>query len=147
LHHNGRRGVDHVYFIMPNQQYSLTAKHVPIVRIIFDSPTYIHTYIHTRASIKKCWNLCYLAVIRYLSRTADVDNCTVPLNSGLPATYLRYYLRLQCSSTHKLQMWVHATVLHILCDRCYRWETWASGETAVGRYRTLFWLIRLSCSK
>jgi hypothetical protein len=22
LHHNGRRGVDHVYFVMPNQQYS-----------------------------------------------------------------------------------------------------------------------------
>jgi hypothetical protein len=22
LHHDGRRGVDHVYFIMPNQQYS-----------------------------------------------------------------------------------------------------------------------------
>jgi hypothetical protein len=22
LRHNGRRGVDHVYFVMPNQQYS-----------------------------------------------------------------------------------------------------------------------------
>jgi hypothetical protein len=22
LHHNGRRGADHVYFVMPNQQYS-----------------------------------------------------------------------------------------------------------------------------
>jgi hypothetical protein len=22
LHHDGRRGVDHVYFVMPNQQYS-----------------------------------------------------------------------------------------------------------------------------
>ena len=88
---NGRRGVDHVYFVMPNQQYSLTAKDVLIVRIIFDSPTYIHTcihtYIHIWASIKKCWSLCNLAVFRYLSRTADVDNCTVPLNSSMPVTF------------------------------------------------------------
>ena len=40
LHHNGRRGVDHVYFVMPNQQYS-QLQNIPIVRIIFDSPTYI----------------------------------------------------------------------------------------------------------
>jgi len=39
LHHNGRRGVDHVYFVMPNQQYN-QLQNVPIVRIIFDSPTY-----------------------------------------------------------------------------------------------------------
>jgi len=33
LHHNGRRAVDHVYFVMPNQQYS-QLQNVPIVRII-----------------------------------------------------------------------------------------------------------------
>jgi hypothetical protein len=42
LHHNGRRGVDHVYFVMPNQQYSQ-------LRIIFDSPTYVGTL-----AIKSC---------------------------------------------------------------------------------------------
>ena len=39
--HSGRRGVDHVYFVMPNQQYN-QLQNVPIVRIIFDSPTYYH---------------------------------------------------------------------------------------------------------
>ena len=41
LHHNGRRAVDRVYFVMTNQQVQPTAKHVPIVRIIFDSITYL----------------------------------------------------------------------------------------------------------
>jgi len=53
LHYNGRRGVDHMYFVMPNQQYSQLQKNVPIVRIIFDSPTYIKI-VQEKMTSKNC---------------------------------------------------------------------------------------------
>jgi hypothetical protein len=48
LHYNVRRAVDHVYLVMPNQQYSQLQNMYLHLQIIFDSPTYIKIcYKHT----------------------------------------------------------------------------------------------------
>jgi hypothetical protein len=56
LHHSGRRGVDHVYFVMPNQQYSQLQNMylLRIVRIIFDTPRYVKIVRDIEGGKQRC---------------------------------------------------------------------------------------------